>query len=438
MDPFQVGIVSVIGLIILLGCGVPVAVSLGICGFFGLSFAVGINFALSVAQTLPYSVVANYSWAVLPLFVLMGTLAASAGLTMDLFKAANMWLSRLRGGLYLTVIVGSAGFAAASGSTVVNSVVFTRLALPEMLKYKYSRSISLGCICAAGTFAAMIPPSLTMVIYAIITEQSIGKLLLAGVIPGIISAALYAVLILSLVKIKPSLAPAIPEERFSLMEKIRSLRGVWGIALLIILVLGGIYSGLFPPSGAGAVGAFGTFIIALLKLGPKKDWLMEGLRNSAAVACTIFTILIGGLIFSRLLVITGVITEFTTFVSSKIHTAPGIMVAFSLMYIIMGCYLDTASMMIITLPFVFPVILGYGIDPIWFGIIFVKVIEISVITPPVGLNLYAVMSGAGKDANFKDLVFGVIPFIFMDLVTLAILIIFPKLSTWLPDTMLGS
>jgi tripartite ATP-independent transporter DctM subunit len=336
------------------------------------------------------------------------------------------------------VIAGSAGFAAASGSTVVNAVVFTRLALPEMLKYKYSRSLSLGCICAAGTFAAMIPPSLTMVIYAIITEQSIGKLLLAGVIPGIISAILYAVLILTLVRFKPSLAPAIPQERFSLMDRIRSLKGVWGIALLILLVLGGIYSGLFPPSGAGAVGAFGTFAIALFKLGPKKSWLMEGLRNSAAVACTIFTILIGGLIFSRLLVITGVITEFTQFVTVHIHTAAGIMVAFSLMYIIMGCYLDTASMMIITLPFVFPVIVQYGINPIWFGIIFVKVIEISVITPPVGLNLYAVMSGAGKDANFRDLVFGVIPFIMMDLFTLAILIIFPGLSTWLPETMMGN
>lgn len=438
MEPIQIGILSIFGLLILLGCGVPVAVSLGVSGFFGLVFALGWTFALSIVQTLPYSVVANYSWAVLPLFVLMGNLAASAGLTMDLFRAANIWLSRLRGGLFYTVIAGSAGFAAASGSTVVNSVVFTRLALPEMLKYQYSRAISLGCICAAGTFAAMIPPSLTMVIYAIITEQSIGKLLLAGVIPGIISAILYAVLIFTLVHLKPSLAPAIPEERYSLSEKIKALSRVWGILVLVILVLGGIYSGLFPPSGAGAVGAAGTFIIALFKLGPKKDWLMEGLRNSAAVACTIFTILIGGLIFSRVLVITGVITEFTTFVSSHIHTAGGIMVAFSLMYIIMGCYLDTASMMIITLPFVFPVIMQYGIDPIWFGIIFVKVIEISVITPPVGLNLYAVMTGAGKDANFRDLVFGVVPFICMDVVTLTILIIFPGLSTWLPETMMGN
>jgi len=436
MDPFYVGVGSAIALFLFLGAGVPVAVSLGIVGFFGLVFAMGMNFALSMVQTLPYCVVANYSWAVLPLFVLMGNLAAASGMTHDLFLAAQRWFGRMRGGLYMTVIVGSAGFAAASGSTVVNSVVFTRLALPEMLRHGYSRALSLGCIAASGTFAAMIPPSLTMVIYAIITEQSIGKLLLAGVFPGLLSAVLYMFLIAIVVRFKTSLAPKRDINLFSFGERMRSLKTVWGILVLIILVLGGIYAGLFPPSAAGAIGAAGAFLIAVFKLGVRKHWLMKGLRDSAAVASTIFAILIGGLLFSRLLVITGVITEFTTFISSTIHSAAGVMVAFSLMYIIMGCYLDTASMMIITLPFVFPVIQQFGIDPIWFGIIFVKVIEISVITPPVGLNLYAVMSGAGKDANFKDLVYGVIPFLITDVITLTILILFPQISLWLPNTMI--
>lgn len=437
MDPIQVSIISVGCLFLLLAMGIPVAVSLGTVGFVGLWFAVGPNFAVNIVQTLPYSVVANYSWAVLPLFVLMGTLAASSGMTRDIFRAANLWLGRLRGGLYLSVIVGSAGFAAASGSTVVNAVVFTRLALPEMLKYGYSKAISLGCIAASGTFAAMIPPSLTMVIYGIITEQSIGKLLLAGVFPGILSAFIYGILIMVMVRIKPSISPDALLERVSLRERIYSLKGVWGILVLIIIVLGGIYGGFFPPSGAGAVGAFGTFVIALLKLGPKKSWLREALENSAVVACTIFTILIGGLIFSRLLIVTGVVSGFVDFISGTVHTKAGIMIVFSLMYIILGCYLDTASMMIITLPFIFPVILQFDINPIWFGIIFVKVIEISVITPPVGLNLYAVMSGAGEDASFKDLCLGVLPFLIADLITLAILIIFPQLSLWLPNTMMG-
>ncbi len=312
MEPAHMGLMAAAGLLLLLAAGVPVAVSLGLTGLGGLWWVAGPRFALSMAQTLPYAVVAKYAWAVLPLFVLMGSLAAASGITMDLFRAANLWLSRLRGGLYLAVIAGSAGFAAASGSTVVNAVVFTRLALPEMIRHGYSRSLSLGCICAAGTFAAMIPPSLTMVIYAII---------------------------------------------------------------------------------------------------------------------------VGGLFFSRFLVVAGAVDAFANTVSGFIHSAGGVLVVFSLMYIVLGCFLDTASMMVITLPFVFPVVTAYGIDPIWFGIIFVKVIEISVITPPVGLNLYAVMSAAGKDAAFGDLAKGVVPFLAVDLVTLALLVVFPELSLWLPGLM---
>ena len=247
MTTLEIGIGTVVGLFVMLGMGVPVAVSLGLVGFVGLCIAIGPSYALSIIQSAPYCCIDNYSWAVLPLFVLMGTLAASSGITTNLFQSANMWLGRVRGGLYLTVIIGSAGFAAASGSTVVNSVVFTRLALPEMLKYGYSKAISLGCIAASGTFAAMIPPSLTMVIYAIITEQSIGKLLLAGVFPGLLSAFLYAVLILGMVRLKPSISPQTSQKKFTLKEKLNSLKGVWGIVVLVILVLGGIYSGMFPP-----------------------------------------------------------------------------------------------------------------------------------------------------------------------------------------------
>jgi tripartite ATP-independent transporter DctM subunit len=238
-------------------------------------------------------------------------------------------------------------------------------------------------------------------------------------------------------RLKPSISPQALLERVSLKERIYSLKGVWGIVVLIILVLGGIYGGFFPPSGAGAVGAFGTFMIAFLKLGPKKGWLREAAENSAAIACTIFTILIGGLIFSRLLIVTGVVSGFVDFITGIVQTKIGVLIVFSLMYVVLGCYLDTASIMIITLPFVFPVILQFGIDPIWFGIIFVKVIEISVITPPVGLNLYAVMTGAGEHASFKDLCLGVVPFLIADFITLAILIIFPQISLWLPITMMG-
>ena len=278
---------------------------------------------------------------------------------------------------------------------------FSGLTLPEMLKYGYSKAISLGCIAASGTFAAMIPPSLTMVIYAIITEQSIGKLLLAGVFPGLLSAFLYAVLILGMVRLKPSISPRTLPEKIHAQRKIEFPKGCLGNRGFGDSGPGRDFSGMFPPSAAGAVGAFGTFLIALMKLG-LKDWILESLGNSAAVACTIFTILIGGLIFSRLLVITGVISQFVDFIAGAVQSKGSLLALFSIMYIVLGCYLDTASVMVIILPFVFPVIVKFGIDPIWFGIIFVKLIEISVITPPVGLNLYAVMSGAGKDADSRS------------------------------------
>lgn len=432
-----IGIISVTLLFIFLCCGVPVGIALGLIGFFGLLLTSGLDTALAILQTLPYSVVGSYSWAVLPLFVLMGSIAGVSGMTDDLFDVAKTWLGRLRGGLYLTVTWGSAAFGAVSGSTIVNAVVFTRLALPQMMQQGYSRSLSIGCIAAAGTFAAMIPPSLTMVIYCMITEVSLGKLMMAGIGPGILTAINYSLFILIFVRLKPSLAPTTALEDYSLKEKILSLKRSWSIIIIIILVFGGIWGGFFAPSAAGAVGAFGVFIIALFKLGFKGNWIKEGLRNSASVSCIIFTILIGGLIFSRFLALQGVITQCVEFITSSITSGIGLIILFSLLYLIMGCLIDTASMMVITLPFLFPLVQNYQIDPIFFGILFVKMIEISTLTPPVGLNLYAAVSAAGKDMNMKEATMGVLPFIGVEAVTMVELIMFPQLSLWLPNTMLG-
>ena len=422
-------------LLALLAMGIPVAVTMGVVGISGMVLVGGPNFALAQVQTLPFAVTANYGYAVLPLFVLMGTLAASAGITIELFDAAYKWLCRFRGGLYLATIAGSAGFAAASGSTVVNAVVFTRMALPEMLKYGYSRSLSAGCIAAAGTFAAMIPPSITMVIYAIITEQSVGMLMIAGVIPGILSALIYAAGVVVLVHVRPRLAP-IAAARVPLVERFRALKGVWGIIALVALVLGGIYTGIFPPSAAGATGAFGTFVIALLRRRLGGGGLRRAIEDSAAVSCVIFTILVGGLLFSRLLVVTGIITRFVDAISAWAVSPVIVLLLFSLMYIVLGAFIDTTSMMIITLPFVFPVISHFQIDPIWFGIILVKLIEISAVSPPVGLNLYAVLSGAGGQIGSAELFRGVVPFLVMDVLTLGLLIAYPEISLWLPRAML--
>lgn len=429
---------SCILLLIFLFGGVPVGVALGLSGIVGMYLGAGPAFLVGQISSLPYAVTSNYAYAVLPLFVLMGALAEIAGITDEVFRAADLWLRRVRGGLYQAVVIGSAIFAAISGSTIVNAVVFTRLAFPEMLKYGYSRSLSIGCIAASGSFAAMIPPSITMVIYAIVTEQSVGKLLIAGIIPGILTAVVYVIGLAILVRVKPDLAPKVGE-RVPLREKVMAVRWLGSTCAMVMLVLGGIYAGLFPPSAAGAVGAAGAFVIFMLRrAGELRTKLVPTLIEAAGVSSIIFVILIGGLLFSRMLVVSGIIDGFVETITSVAGSQLGFMLLASLMYLFLGCFLDTTSMMVVTLPFIFPVVQHFDIDPIWFGIVLVKLVEISVITPPVGVNLFAVMSAVDKSTTFAHLVRGVVPFIVLEMIVLAILIAFPELSTWLPDIMIGS
>lgn len=436
MDPLIVGYAGIIFLFLFLAIGIPVAVAMGTVGIVGMYLGAGELFTMGQLRSLPFATVNEYGLAVLPMFVLMGVLAEASGITTEVFKTADMWLRRFRGGLYQAVIIGSAVFAAISGSTTVNAVVFTRIAFPQMVKFGYSKSLSIGAIAGAGSFAAMIPPSITMVIYAIMTEQSVGQLLIAGVIPGILTAAVYMAGVYVLVRVKPSLAPEITET-VSWNERLRALGKVWPILVLMMLVLGGIYTGLFPPSAAGAAGAFGAFLFALARMKRLTGWLVPALQDAAFISCIIFMILIGGLLISRMLVVTGVIDELVVGITSVADTPIKFMIMASILYIILGCFLDTTSMMIVTLPFLFPVVVALDINPIWFGIVVVKLIEISVVTPPVGINLFAVMGAVGKGASFADVYKGVTPFIFFDLIVLAFLIAFPELATWLPQTMIG-
>ncbi len=436
MEPLFIGYAGAVLLFVFLAAGIPVSVSMGVIGIGGMLLGAGPLLTMGQLRVLPFWVVNNYGFAVLPMFVLMGVLAESSGITTQVFRAADLWLRRFRGGLYHAVIVGSAVFAAISGSTIVNAVVFTRIAFPQMIKFGYSKSLSIGAIAGAGSFAAMIPPSITMVIYAIMTEQSVGQLLIAGVIPGILTAIVYLGGVTILVRIKPDLAPPI-EAPVTWPERWRAAGQVWPILILMVLVLGGIYSGLFPPSAAGAAGAFGAFCLAVFKKrGIRGGWLTPALRDAASISCIIFVILIGGLLLSRMLVVVGVIDDMVVQITAFASTPLKFMIMASILYIVLGCFLDTTSMMIVTLPFLFPVVTALDIDPIWFGIVLVKLIEISVVTPPVGINLFAVLGAVGKQADFRHVALGVIPFIFFDLIVLALLIFFPELATWLPKQMI--
>jgi len=436
-DPLVIGYAGALMLFVFLAAGIPVGVSMGVIGVGGMLLGAGTALTFGQLRTLPFAVVNDYAFAVLPMFVLMGTLAEASGLTTQVFRAADLWLRRFRGGLYQAVIVGSALFAAVSGSTIVNAVVFTRIAFPEMMKFGYSKSLSIGSIAGAGSFAAMIPPSITMVIYAIMTEQSVGQLLIAGVIPGILTAAVYLLGVYLIVRLKPNLAPPIME-KVTRRQRWQAAGQVWPIALLMALVLGGIYTGLFPPSAAGAAGAFGAFCLAVYRKRGLRGWLIPTLQDAASISCIIFVILIGGLLLSRMLAVVGVIDDMVLQITNFADTPLKFMILASLLYIVLGCFLDTTSMMVVTLPFLYPVTVALGIDPIWFGIVLVKLIEISVVTPPVGINLFAVMSAVGKQATFKHVYVGVLPFIVFDLLVLALLIAFPEIATWLPQRMIAS
>jgi len=429
------GLAGIVSVLLIGAIGVPVAFSLMTVGIVGLWIVGGADFLESSLKFLPYTVLSNYTFAVIPMFLLMGALASVAGITTELYAFANRLLGRVRGGLLMATVVASAIFAAISGSTIVNASVFTRIALPEMKKFGYDLGVSAGCIAAAGTFAALIPPSISLVIVGLLTEASIGALLMAGIIPGILTAVIYIIGIAALVRIKPSIAPrGVPD-----LPDISAFKSFLGIApalLLMFIVLGGIYTGIMFPSSAGAVGAAGALLIALAKrkMNFQKFWFV--VRSSAGSTATLFFIVIGGLFFSRFLTFGGFIHEITALVSSWEMTQTQFLLVLSVVYLILGMFLDTLSILLITIPFLFPVAVSLGINEIWFGILIVKLIEIAAISPPVGLNLFAVMGASEKQVSSRAIMTGVLPFIFLELITLGLLISFPAIATWLPSVMM--
>jgi tripartite ATP-independent transporter DctM subunit len=421
-------------MIALLALGIPVAYAIGTVAILGILYAVGPVFLLSTIQSLPYAFASDYNFVVVPLFVLMGALASRAGIITDLYQAAFQLTSRVRGSLMMATVMAQAMFAAISGSTTVAANIFTRMALPEMTRYGYNKGVSAGCVAAAGTLAGLIPPSIAMVLYAILTGEPVGKLLIAGILPGILTAVGYIVGIRLMLMVRPEWAPLITE-RFSLKQKFKAITNTWTVILLIGLVLGGIYAGAFPPSAAGAVGAAGVLVIALSTRRLPKGALWDSLIESARVSAVLFLIVMAGLMFSRFLLISGFIADLKTFVTAVELTAPMFTAMVLLLFLILGCFVDSVSLMVITLPFLYPISKALGIDGIWFGVLVIKLIEIAAITPPVGLNLFAVMSAAKGQLQSRELFMGVVPFLIMEAFILALMIAFPSIATLLPTLM---
>jgi tripartite ATP-independent transporter DctM subunit len=421
-------------LIFMLTFGVHIGVALGLSGFAGILLAINPQAALAQVATIPFSTTNSFTLAVIPLFILMGALASQAGLTTDLYQAAYRWLGRVSGGLAMATTLASAAFGAACGSTIVNAAVFTKIAMPEMTRYGYDKRISAGCIAASGTLASLIPPSVLMIVYAVITEQSVARLLVAGLVPGLMSAGIYMAGIYVIAKRYPDLCP-IPDETFTFRQKVASLKGVWGISILFTIVIGGIYLGFFVPTYAGAVGAFGAFLIVAFKRKLNGPVMLETFKDAGITTSTIFIIVIGGIIFARFLTYTGLVRDISDWMLAM-ELAPIVyLLAFAGLYIILGMLIDPIAIMVMTLPVMFPIMINVGYDPIWLGVISIKLAEISMITPPVGLNVYVVRSSSPVPLTLEEVFVGVTPFLIMDMFTLGLLIAFPEIVTFLPNMM---
>ena len=433
MDPLILGFLGLAAIFVLVVLGMRIAFATALVGFVGLWVIKNMGVAASVVGFLPHGIVAHYSLSVIPLFIIMGYYAFYAGLTDDVFFTARQWVGHLPGGLAIASVFGCAGFAACTGASTASAAIMGRVAIPEMRKYGYHPRLAAGVVAASGTLASLIPPSVILVIYGIITEQSIGALLIGGFIPGVISAAIYAVMIYTRVKISPELGQVQPKASWK--ERFVSLRRTWGVLLLIFLVIGGIYSGIFTPTEAGGAAAFSAFLMALFMRRLTIERLKESLLETGRTTIMIFSIIVGVLIFVRFLALTGLPSSFAEFILGLPVPRLLILLMILSVYIFLGMFLDAIGMLMLTLPIVFPAVVSLGYDPIWFGIIAVKMCEICLITPPVGLNCYIVRSVA-PDIPLEEIFRGIMTFVAMDIPTVALFIAFPQIIAFLPSRMM--
>ncbi|WP_127555911.1 TRAP transporter large permease [Saccharospirillum alexandrii] len=413
----------------LMALRVPVGIAMGVVGVGGFAQIVGWGAALSQLAITPLRTITDYNTSLIPMFILMGVFATRSGISSELFGAARAWVGHKRGGLGLATISACSGFAAISGSSVATAATMSRVALPEMRKAGYSDELATGVIASGGTLGILIPPSVVLAIYGYITQQDIGTLFIAGIVPGIIAVIMYLALVWVIAG-KHSAA----SEKVGLKERFIALRGIWAVLLLFVSVVGGIYAGVVTPTEAAAAGAFLTGLIGVLRgrlgLRELRISLVDALRTSVSI----YTILIGAMLFSSFLAITQTPQKMTAWLTALDLGAYPTLALILLFFLFMGCILDAMAMIILLVPIVFPVIMALGFDPIWFGIIIVMTVELGMITPPIGMNVY-IINGVIRDTKLTTIFRGVVPFVGVDLVRLVLLAAIPAITLWLPRTM---
>ncbi|MFC1868829.1 TRAP transporter large permease subunit [Thermodesulfobacteriota bacterium] len=432
IDPLNAGFLGIALLLVLLFSGMPIALAMGLVGFLGMAYVNGLMPGLNVMGTTAHTISSSYSMSVVPLFVLMGAFCYHAGLSKELYYAVYRWIGHFPGGLAMATIGACASFAAVSGSSVATTATMGMVALPEMKRYKYDTGLAAGCIAAGGSIGILIPPSVILVLYGILTEQSIGKLFAAGFIPGILEALFYMFTIYILCKRNPLLGPK--GERADFKQRIRSLRATWGVVVLFVIVIGGIYMGVFTPTEAAGAGAFGALIFSLGRRRLNWKTFRDSLEETSKTTAMVFLILIGAALLGYFLAVTRLPFELSTFVSELNVNRYIILGMIILLYLILGAIMSSLAMIVLTVPIIFPVIETLGFDPIWFGILIVRVVEIGQITPPVGINVY-VLKGVAKDLTLQGIFKGVLPFLIADICHVALLIAVPQIATFLPGLM---
>lgn len=441
MDNFDIGMIFTGLLLLLVFLGVRVAFAAAIAGLLGLvtilsmrlGFERGVVAGLGMAGTIPHSKSVTYALSILPMFILIGFLAFHAGLTKALFEAAKRWLGWLPGGLAVATVFATAGFAAVSGASTATAAVFSRVAIPEMLKEGYDQRLAAGVVAAGGTLATLIPPSAILVIYAIIVEESVGQLLLAGFLPGIVSAIIYALIIILRVRFNPEMGPSV--SGYSWKQRLQSVPGTLPIIAVIVIIFGSMYFGWATPTEAGALGAFVVFVLAVIR-GTRFGVLRDALIETSKLTVMIFTIIWGVLVYVRFLGFAGLPEAFANWIASLDYSPTLILLCILSGYAVLGMFMDAIGMLLLTLPVVHPAVMALGYDPIWFGIIVVKMAELCLITPPVGLNCY-VVSGVRPDIPVQDVFRGCWPFFIADIITVGVLIAFPQIVLFLPTTVMS-
>ncbi|WP_336580045.1 TRAP transporter large permease [Alcaligenes sp. CHO6] len=428
-------LISIIGLLVLLGSlflGLPIAWGMLLVGTLGFAFFTGMEAALIMAAQTSYDTAISYSFTVLPLFILMGNLVNASGLSKDLYKAAHAFIGHLRGGLAMATIVACGAFSALCGSSMATTAAMGRVAMPNMRKYNYDDRLATGSIAAGGTLGILIPPSVMMVVYGILTETDIGKLFAAGFLPGMVAMLMYLITVMIITAINPSLGR--PGEKASWRERFEATKGVMAITVLFIVIMGGIYGGVFTPTEAAGIGAAATFLLTLKRRGWQPRMYLTVLIEAAQTTAIMFALVIGALVFTNFLSVAGLPNQLLSFIEGIDVSPIMVILIICAIYLVLGCFLETMSMVMLTVPIFYPIVASLGFDLVWFGVIVVVAAEISLITPPLGLNIFMIKN-VMPDVPLGTIIRGVTPFVMMDILRLLLLVFVPWIVLVIPNSM---